>query len=137
MCIYMSRPLNKQAPLLNRGRRTPRLIFTIDHPLSKQKLMATLKIVKIKITEKDNTVIVFADDVQIAFTGITSKLYGSPKSDNTSCWMCLDGNHQKHFEAITASHEFEIDPRDISRPDEQSGHRGGFIHPDDIKVIKL
>jgi len=135
----MSRPLIKQAPLLNRGRRPPRLILTIAHLQFKLKkvLMATLTIVKIKITEKSNTVIVLADDSRAEFCGIQARLYGSPKSDNTSCWMCLDGDHLKHFESIKDSHAFEVNPRDISKPDEESGHRGGFIHPDDIKVIKL
>lgn len=99
--------------------------------------MATLSIVKIKLTEKNNTVVVFADDAQVTFIGITARLYGSPASTNTSCWMCLDGDHTSKFEAAKSSYSFEVDPRDISRPDEVSGHRGGFIHPNDLKAVKL
>ena len=99
--------------------------------------MKQLTIVNIKVTKKGHTVIVLADDAPATFCGITTRVYGAPTASNTSCWLCLQGDHSSKFEALRASTVFEVDSRDISRPDEKSGHRGGFIHPNDITVVTV
>tara|TARA_B110000902_G_C14238895_1_gene561693 strand:+ start:96 stop:392 length:297 start_codon:yes stop_codon:yes gene_type:complete len=97
--------------------------------------MNALKLVSIKVTVKGNSTIILSNDSQVTFFGQSVRVYGAPRSKSLSCWFTLSGDHTIAANAaIAAGTEYLVDPRDISVADEATGHRGGFIHPDDIKM---
>tara|TARA_R110000822_G_scaffold280634_1_gene402235 strand:+ start:145 stop:441 length:297 start_codon:yes stop_codon:yes gene_type:complete len=97
--------------------------------------MNALKLVSINVTKKGNSTIILSDNSQVTFFGQTIRVFGAPRSKSLSCWFTLEGDHTIAANAaMLAGTLYHVDPRDISVADEATGHRGGFIHPDDIKM---
>ena len=98
--------------------------------------MKKLQIVSIKLSEKGNTTVLLAADSLVSFCGIQTTVYGAPQSESTACWFCLKGNHTQVLEAKQANGvSFHVNPAFISVADETTGHRGGFINPNNVTEV--